>query len=479
MAKKSSGERFLYRSNKILFAGLLLFGLAVSSWGVSPLSGKYGARPLALGNAFTAQADDANAIFINSAGLSDIKLAKLISNYGQIDADTSFTSLAAALPTGFGGMVGAGYRNLTVSNIAISTETMSHTEQELVVSLANKIGKKLAVGLNLRLIGKGLSQDISGYDYLYASGSAFDFFAKFPLTNWWSVGGSIQNIDSRLTYRSGTEEKLPLTAILGNSWQIAGETALIKRENESGILNLDLNKASGDPILLSAGLEWWLQDSFAFRCGINQSSATDLNNGNKTTFTNLAGGVGMNYGGVTIDYTFYKSGDPGGGTVNYLSLGYVGTVEPRVIFRRKLKEFNYPSGEALLEKKLKRVHFSDVSKEAVGREEIELLATAGLVTAYEGNDFQPELAMNRIMFANMVLRAKNVYAQNPLTAVGGQAWKRWPKKAVSRKEAATILGLNITIDRPNAQLTRGETAILIYQTAFGQAAIKRLPPLID
>jgi len=445
------------RSIIILIAVLLFFSGAEASH----LSGGTGARPLSMGNAFVGLADDGSALFLNPAGLAGIKYLNLISMYTQPASQTVFGSLGAAAPGFLGGVAGIGYRNRTVSNIPTSNETVSYTDQEILFAFARMLRSDLSLGGDIRFISCGTSKDIPGLENLNGSGNALDLSLKYFFRPWMTLGLSLQNLVGEVTYRDGLVERIEENIFAGTSFRIMGKEALIKKPDQEMLVNLDASQTLGEPVLLHLGFEWWPIKLLALRAGIDQTpkSTTD-------TYANVTAGLGLKYRGVTFDYAWYKLGDPSGSISNYVSLGYVG---PEEIKAAPAAVPVYLTPESVAVKKIKRVRFTDLQQNYWAREKIELLATAGLIWGYPDGTFKPKRKVTRGDFEILVALAKHTTAVSVLN----------PDRFITRAEAAKKIGIERKIDRSGDPLTRAEAASFFFETAFGEAAIKRLPPLED
>src|SRR5690348_6207186 len=83
---------------------LMVFPAAAQDTGAAFLKIGVGARPIAMGSAFTAQADDVNAIGWNPAGLGRMQRSELSATHTEWLSDLRYDFLGAALPTRFGTM---------------------------------------------------------------------------------------------------------------------------------------------------------------------------------------------------------------------------------------------------------------------------------------------------------------------------------------------------------------------------------------
>jgi hypothetical protein len=79
----------------ILLAILVVLVVSIPGYCVVPLSFYSSARPMGMGGAFTAVADDINAVFYNPAGLAFKRKQGAEISYGVIDQHTNSTGIAA------------------------------------------------------------------------------------------------------------------------------------------------------------------------------------------------------------------------------------------------------------------------------------------------------------------------------------------------------------------------------------------------
>ncbi|MFZ5516481.1 MAG: type IX secretion system membrane protein PorP/SprF [Candidatus Zhuqueibacterota bacterium] len=101
-----------------LVVALAILGVTGSSWAGFIDTGQ-GARPVAMGRAFTAVSDDIHAMFYNPAGMAQLKGLAATTMYARLypgvsDVDLNYGLLAAAVPLSFLGKIGVGVTNLSL-----------------------------------------------------------------------------------------------------------------------------------------------------------------------------------------------------------------------------------------------------------------------------------------------------------------------------------------------------------------------------
>jgi hypothetical protein len=464
----------LFRNTLRLFLVLAIFAFSAPVGASSPLGGFNGARPLSLGSAYTAQADDAYAFYVDPAGLSELKLFNVFSTYSQLDSDRTFSSLGVVSPGSLYGLtLGLGYRRLALSGLVdVLGNTVDFNEQELGLALAKEVSEGLSFGVELRYISLGQSTGSSSAD---ASGRAFDLAVRRVYRPWLRLALCAQDLAGRLDYQDGTAVNLPYNLVAGVSLDLFGQKALVRNGNEL-TLNLDVSENRGNPLLLHAGLEWRPLGPIALRAGIDQNFGEAQ--GASTSgviFNNFTAGLGLHYGGVTLDYALQRNGDVSGDMTNYLSFtyAYMETTEeapaavPQEVVKENPGELPVSETVEVFVRAVKLKHFPDVPPDFWGKREIELLATVGIMWGYADGFFHPQNRVTRGELETILSVGKHL----TLVRVSNK------ERPVKRAEAAARLGRKARIDRPRRPITRAELAKLIYQTDWAQTAIKRLPTL--
>lgn len=449
-------------------------------WATSPLSGFNGARPLALGNAYVALSDDVYSFYTNPAGLTGLKLINFFSTYSQLDSNQTYSSLGAVLPKNqYDLTVGVGYRRISVTGFQVSSMEVDFTDQEIGLALAKELAPGTSIGAVLHYISRGLSQGTSSAN---GSGQALDLAVKRVYRPWLRLGLCAQDLLGRINYIDGTSADLPYSLVAGASFDLLGRNAYIVNASELTI-DLDMSETAGTPLLFRSGVEWRLSPQVALRFGIDQNIADTpalspqqiiTYNTQTITYNNLTFGLGLHYDKMQIDYAMRRNGDPTGDVTHYLSFGYElagPTVEASPPARKK------PAGEQTAEVPIVRTirikHFADVPAAFWGQREIELLATAGIMWGYADGNFYPNNAVTVDEFNSIVPVDKSV----ALPFVPDEEKLITRQAAAQRLKIIGKLDIKGKIDRLRSPITRAELARMIYQTDWGQAAVKKLPNL--
>ncbi len=242
-----------------------------------------GARPIALGGAYIAIADDINAIWWNPAGISQLRKSFFTSTYANLYnvGGLSMSSLAFAKPTEIGAF-GAGVTYLRASEIPITDpdgniiELSTQSEEVLTLSYGNSLLSRLHLGAGIRYLHSGRIIDCSGF--------SLDFGLLANPIDRLHFGAMLQQVASYLTVGNGRESKR-----LPRNIKIA---ATFKTRTLSAGLGLS-DLLSSHYREVSAGCEILPYDCIVLRAGLR----------NQTT-TSWGAGIGIRLERVQVDYSY-------------------------------------------------------------------------------------------------------------------------------------------------------------------------------
>jgi len=302
-----------------------------------PMSVGGGARPLGMGRAFAAVADDADAPFINPAGIAGLKGPQAMSMFTNLLGEVYYTEFSGAVPAPFG-TVGMGYINTGISQVLIPTgssfvysdyyDTLLTMTYSTPLSRFFIYGRNIFVGGNLKLFSRGWT---GGYSES-ASGFDADLGAKLVVTPNLSFGINRQNIvplslGGVIKMSSGAEEALAGITKVG----VAIKPVPL-RGDVLFAYDVDLPAQSGRPVTMHAGAEWQVNKYFALRGGADQSVDAASPSG---TSWNPTVGISTGYAGFRIDFTHHPYYNDPGLAENYISLSYQGA--PKYAFSSEVR----------------------------------------------------------------------------------------------------------------------------------------------
>jgi hypothetical protein len=177
-----------------------------------------GARPIAMGGAFVALAQDATALFWNPAGIADVGNQSLHFSHTPWWASVNMNSAAYAFGLGEVGSFGLSLTALSMDPMEVTTEyqpdgtgqTFDAQDLAIGLSYARHLTEQFNVGLTVKYVQQRIWNET-------ASGVAFDIGTQYRLWfNNFTIGMSLTNFggdmryDGRdLSYKLDTDPSLP------------------------------------------------------------------------------------------------------------------------------------------------------------------------------------------------------------------------------------------------------------------------------
>ncbi len=315
---------------------LLLSGMPAAADDVvgstsDPSSMGGGARPIGMGRAFSAIADDADAMFINPAGVASLKGPQAMSMFSNLLEDVYYTEFCGEMPSPYG-TFGLGYFNSAISNIPVtisSTETLpaDYNDSVLVFNYSSPLGRffeygrNIFVGLNYKIFNRGWSGALNES----GTGSNADFGVKYIYSPYLSFGLVRQNfipsaMGALLTW-NGSAESEEESFICLTKLGVAVRPPLPYDLNFTLDYDVDLSSVSDQPNTQHVGLEWKVDKFLALRGGCEEMP--DSNSPTLTTWIPSAG-VSLGYGGFRFDYAYRPFYNNTSLATYYISLSYIG-----------------------------------------------------------------------------------------------------------------------------------------------------------
>lgn len=225
----------------------------------------YGARSMAMGNAYTALCDDPTAIFINPAGLAKTERISLILShqnlYGISDLYNEMAAISVPIPFS---RIGLGFT--TINLLDVYSESIFHLSGAAKVDIFKYV-------LNFGLTLKYYRTQVAGYDVSNftqtvqsaetPSGFGLDFGLLFDLKEDLSLGFSGRNLNEPKFSFISEEDKLrrDFSAGIYYNWRNAVNflADYIWNSDESHF---------------NLGGEMWFYEVFAARIGVNGDKLT-------------------------------------------------------------------------------------------------------------------------------------------------------------------------------------------------------------
>lgn len=298
--------------------------LEFSKYGSDFLNSGVGARPLALGGAYTGLSDDVTSLYWNPAGLSHLKGMQFHFMHSERFAGVvNWDCLLFGLPVRDGYHAGIGFYRLgvddipltrltnpdlplgdvyvdntgkTVQNVPYVYRSVSDVEMAVVLGFSKRQSEKLVLGGNVTLIRKDM--DVSN-----AWGIGFDFGALYRPMTALQLGASLKNATTTLlAWSTGRNELIYPRLLLGGSYKYT-----IQKISLLPVADVEINReASGVSseiridrfgIGFHGGIEVAYLNRIAFRVGSDMGKFT--------------GGVGLKLNKFSLDYGFSSHVDLG------------------------------------------------------------------------------------------------------------------------------------------------------------------------
>ena len=255
------------------------FGLRTSDclYAMFDNSLSYSARALALGGAYLAVSDDASAVNINPAGLSQIENVEFTGTYTPFyDTKAYSTFFSFATPFGYNTFA-ASFARTGLANI--------YDEDIYSIGYSRILKENLFVGLTLKILGVNASGYSKYNDPAYSNSMhsfAYDIGYLNHINKWLTVGAKLENINEpKIKLLSSSQgEKLNSKFKVGMKFTVRGN-----------IFTFDINDFSKLNESINFGDEITFSDLLSFRLGMRER-----------TFTS---GFGIKFKKIHADFGFF------------------------------------------------------------------------------------------------------------------------------------------------------------------------------
>jgi len=291
-------KRYIY---KLIIFILLAIGFSLpacfakgrGTTGANFLKMAVGARPLGMGGAFVAVADDANTIWWNPAGVATTKHKEMTLMHNEMGEDIRYQFLAYNQPLRkLRGGLGGSISYLSVSNIqgyspgGVKTKKLRTYDLGISLCYGLRIVPSVSGGINFKFIAEKLADK-------KASTCALDIGGlwKTPVSGL-QLGFNIQNLGGGLKFIQ-ERSSLPLNGKLGCAYEF-------EFFGTKSIVAMDVNIPVDYSVFVNGGVECKIYDLIALRAGFK--SKDDLSSG-------LRLGIGIGGKNLVVDYSWLSRGD--------------------------------------------------------------------------------------------------------------------------------------------------------------------------
>jgi len=276
-----------------------------------------GARPLGLGGAFVALADDSNAADYNAAGLGYIDEVHLAATHAQrFRGLITYNALSGVIPLGRIGSIGAGFGDL-------AEDSDVYHEQTLRLSYGNALFKQFAIGANLKLFRTSFdaaNEFVAENPYFVKTSSSavsFDLGVIAKPFQSLSLGASVENLlPADMSISDTQTDSVPLNIRAGLAYRLASiaemsaQGAAVSNLLKGSLGSLEVASRNGE-IYIRTGMEVWLNNSIAVRGGYGVksggSSATTLSFGGSAKLPISGTALQLDYGFQLLSGDFHDN----------------------------------------------------------------------------------------------------------------------------------------------------------------------------
>ena len=262
-----------------------------------------GGRAIAMGEAYTAVTSGADSLYWNPAGLTRIESRDATFMHAAYLGSSSYDYAAYGQRAGESGVVGLGLQYFSAGSLAQTDETGTDLGNFNPYDLAASVGYAYTFEGERLVFLQDWSAGMAG-KYIKskilssAQTAAVDLGVLSPvyLNGKLRVGFSAANMGGKLKYDEESEA-LPMTFKLGGAYQLG----------EKWLGSLDAGFPKDDRPFVAVGTEYWLVASgpwrLAGRAGFNSKTV-----GSPEGLTGASFGIGLVYGGASMDYAFAPMG---------------------------------------------------------------------------------------------------------------------------------------------------------------------------
>ncbi|MEK7388429.1 MAG: PorV/PorQ family protein [Elusimicrobiota bacterium] len=281
----------------LLLAALLFLGRpdCRAAEGAAFLNIGAGARALGLGGAYTALADDANALHWNAAGLAALEKREFTAGHAELFESTRLDSLTYAQPTSRGTFSG-GVTYLSQARIegrdALGRPAPGYNASDAALSLG--YGR----ALEFARVGVGVKYIRSHIGSSEAQGVALDLGAQRRFERL-SLGAALRNLGAGLKFADRRDD-LPLRLALGAAYTSEG--------GHSAAVEL-INGPRGAGTQAALGGEYQAVSHLYLRAGY--ATQTAAGGSGFDAARGLAMGLGFRGATWSLDYAVLASGELG------------------------------------------------------------------------------------------------------------------------------------------------------------------------
>lgn len=227
-----------------------------------------GPRAIAMGQAFVAVADDANAIYWNPAGLNQLGGTALTAQYDVFIETVRYNFFAAATKLGNDAAIGASGKLLSTGTEAgidangnPTGQTVGENYMDIDLAGAYRLSYYFDVGLTAKYISKTLS-GVTATDFAVDLGALY----RTPIPHL-TAGLNVQNLGPGLKFDQ-VADPLPFNVKVGLAYRMF---------EDNFTTAFDMNFPNDNAVSANLGGEYWYHDTLVGRFGYQFQGSIDQN----------------------------------------------------------------------------------------------------------------------------------------------------------------------------------------------------------
>ena len=298
--------RFIF----ILVTGCWLLVTSAFAQGIdiAILKAGVGARPLGMGGAFTAVADNADAPFWNPAGLGEIGQSQITAMQTRIGIDTDHYYISYVQPL-LGGTIGLAWIQMGLGSIPLTSGEVDANNEVQNLGITSyfsnayllAFGKELNDKISLGLTATYLTSDLFQYSKGTMNGYSITPGIMLRLSNnnlrQLTIGLKVEDLFNQQNWGTGTVEQAPAKIRLG----------LAYRSPNPGLFAVDVSQTLKRGYAAEAAIGYeWERDGLSLRAGYGGNG--------------ISAGAGFVSGHTRLDYAYVTQQDVSKDNVHRVSL---------------------------------------------------------------------------------------------------------------------------------------------------------------
>jgi hypothetical protein len=309
------GGRF--RKAQALWLSLALFLGSVSVLQAAFLDLDLGARPVGMGGAFSAIADDSNAPLYNPAGIVQIQWNELSATYSNLYSGLTLYAgqdtvsmnqgyfAFAAKPIPHVGSLELSWSNYNVTHL-YREDTFTLTYARNLGDFIDALDNSLALGVNLKYLHRGVTLDeATANDPVFSGGDTaqagtFDLGALYHPNEGPLTGLRVALVGMNLTRPNvgfSEEDRVPVETRLGLAYQSVQYPWIVP--------SLDISRRNGVTGVAFGSESWLFHNTLGLRGGVNRDEV----GAGMSYYHSLAKRYGLRFDyGFTIPFFIEGSG---------------------------------------------------------------------------------------------------------------------------------------------------------------------------